>query len=289
MPRSIEQGFSDFLEKLKAKVPESQAAKNHRASIESCLRKKFGLNRFVRIGSFGNGTSVSGYSDVDYLASIPANEVTNSSSYFLTKVRSALDTRFPLTGVRIDTPAVVVPFGTYKSETTEVVPAGYVTQNTYKVYKIADGNGGWMNISPDAHNGYVSAVDRKHGGKVRPLIRFIKAWKFYRSVPISSFYLEMFTARYANGESSIIYSIDIKKILRQLVDRKLSFMHDPTEIAGTIQPCKTILSRADALSKTDTAATRAEKAWGAESIGDIKSAFDWWSLLYDGRFPTYYL
>src|SRR5690606_35163324 len=119
MPRSIEQGFSDFLEKLKAKVPESQAAKNHRASIETCLRNNFGLNRFVRIGSFGNGTSVSGYSDVDYLASIPANEVTTSSSYFLTKVRNALDTRFPLTGVRIDTPAVVVPFGTYKSETTE--------------------------------------------------------------------------------------------------------------------------------------------------------------------------
>lgn len=289
MPRSIELGFSDFLDKLKTKVPESQAAKNHRASIEACLRNNFGLNRFVRIGSFGNGTSVSGYSDVDYLASIPANEVTASSSYFLTKVRNALDTRFPLTGVRIDTPAVVVPFGTYKAETTEVVPAGYVTQNTYKVYKIADGNGGWMNISPDAHNDYVSTVDAKLGGKVKPLIRFIKAWKFYRSVPISSFYLEMFTARYASSETIILYWIDIKRILRQLADRELPSMYDPTGVGGTIQPCKTVLSHADALSKTATAATRAEKAYDAGSSGDIKDAFDWWSLLYGGRFPTYYL
>ncbi|EIL87438.1 MAG: nucleotidyltransferase [Pusillimonas sp.] len=289
MPRSIEQGFSDFLEKLKAKIPESQAATNHRASIEACLRSNFGLNRFVRIGSFGNGTSVSGYSDVDYLASIPANEVTASSSYFLTKVRNALDTRFPLTGVRIDTPAVVVPFGTYKSETTEVVPAGYVTQNTYKVYKIADGDGGWMNISPDAHNDYVSTIDTKLGGKVRPLIRFIKAWKFYRGVPISSFYLEMFTARYASTETSIVYSIDIKRVLRQLVDRELPNMYDPTGVGGTIKPCKTALSHADALSKTGTASTRAGKAYDAELRGDTKGAFDWWSLLYDGHFPTYYL
>lgn len=289
MPRSIEQGFSDFLEKLKAKAPESQAATNHRASIETCLRNNFGLNRFVRIGSFGNGTSVSGYSDVDYLASIPANEVTASSSYFLAKVRDALDARFPITGVRVDTPAVVVPFGTYKSETTEVVPAGYVTQNTYKVYKIADGDGGWMNISPDAHNDYVSTVDTKLGGKVRPLIRFIKAWKFYRGVPISSFYLEMFTARYASTEMSIVYSIDIKRVLRQLADRELPNMYDPTGVGGTIKPCKTALSHADALSKTATAATRAGKAYDAESGGDIKGAFDWWSLLYDGCFPTYYL
>lgn len=289
MPRSIEQGFSDFLDKLKATVPESQAAKSHRESIESCLRNNFGLNRFVRIGSFGNGTNISSYSDVDYLASLPAKEVSDSSSYFLTKVRNALDTRFPNTGVHIDSPAVVVPFGTYKSETTEVVPAGYVTENAYKVYKIADGTGGWMHISPDAHNDYVSTIDKKLNGKVKPLIRYIKAWKFYRSAPISSFYLEMFTARYASGESAIIYSIDVKNVLRQLSDRGLPSINDPAGISGSIKPCKTELLRTDALSKVATAATRAEKARSAELDNDIKGAFDWWYLLYNERFPTYYL
>ena len=44
--------------------------------------------------------------------------------------------------------------------------------------------------SPDAHNAYVASIDTKFGGKVKPLIRFIKAWKYFRDVPISSFYLE---------------------------------------------------------------------------------------------------
>lgn len=56
MPRSIEEGFEGFLAKLKATAPESDAAKRHRASIEACLKSNFGLKRFVRIGSFGNGT-----------------------------------------------------------------------------------------------------------------------------------------------------------------------------------------------------------------------------------------
>ena len=81
MPRSIEEGFADFLAKLKATAPEVEAAKRHRASIEACLRNNFGLLRFTRIGSFGNGTSVSGYSDVDYLASIPTSMLTASSTY----------------------------------------------------------------------------------------------------------------------------------------------------------------------------------------------------------------
>jgi len=67
MPRTVDEGFRDFLTKLTPSATESQAARSHRASIEARLKTDFGLRRFVRIGLFGNGTSISGYSDVDYL------------------------------------------------------------------------------------------------------------------------------------------------------------------------------------------------------------------------------
>lgn len=289
MPRSINQGFEDFLVKLKATVSESDAAKQHRASIESCLKNNFGLKRFVRIGSFGNGTSVSGYSDVDYLASIPTDQLTQSSTYSLAKVRNALDTRFPSTGVRVNCPAVAVPFGKYRSEDTEIVAADYVQElNGFKVYEIADGNGGWMRISPDAHNSYVAQVDAALSGRVKPLIRLVKAWKFIRNVPISSFYLEMRAAKYAEGESSIVYDIDVKRVLRSLWDHQLARMQDPTGFSGYISACKTEAQEEDALSKLRKATARAEKAVAASSDGDISAAFDWWRLAYDDKFPTYY-
>jgi hypothetical protein len=289
MPRTIDEGFRDFLQKLTASGTESEAAKGHRASIETRLKTDFGLRRFFRIGSFGNGTSICGYSDVDYLASLARDTLTANSNYSLGKIRDALDNRFPNTGVRVSCPAVVAPFGTRKSETTEVVPADYIKdENGYEVYDIADCKGGWMRASPDAHKAYVASIDQKLGGKVKPLIRFIKAWKYFRDVPISSFYLELRVAKYATGESSIIYEWDVKRVLCQLRDCQLAAMQDPMGISGYIAACKTDALYQDAISKLDTAATRAEKAHEAAEKGNISDAFDWWRLLYNYEFPTYY-
>lgn len=290
MPRDIKQGFDEFHDKIKTSVTETAAAKSHRSSIEACLKSNFGLNRFIRIGSFGNGTNISGYSDVDYLACLPTSALTKTSTASLVKVGNALYARFPNTGVRISTPAVVCPFGKYKSEDTEVVVADYIREEDgFKIYEIADGNDGWMEVSPDAHNYYVAAVDKKHGGRVKLLVRFIKAWKYFRDVPIKSFYLEMRVAKYADSESSIVYEIDVKRILAMLRDNELAVMQDPMGVAGYIYPCKTEAFKQDALSKLKTAATRAEKAREAEANGDTKTAFDWWRLLYNDKFPTYYL
>jgi hypothetical protein len=99
----------------------------------------------------------------------------------------------------------------------------------------------------------------------------------------------MRVAKYADGESTIIYDIDVKNILVMLRDNELAALQDPMGVAGYIYPCKTDALKQDALSKLKTAASRAEKAREAESSGDTKSAFEWWRLLYNDNFPTYYL
>lgn len=289
MPRTVDEGFRDFLSKLTPRATESDGVKRHRASIEACLQNNFGLKRFARIGSFGNGTSISGYSDVDYLACLPTDKLTQSSTYSLGKVRDVLDVRFPHTGVRVNCPAVAVPLGTTAAENTEVVPADYIKEsNGYKIYDIPDCAGGWMRASPDAHNDYVRTVDGKLSSKVKPLIRFIKAWKCFRDVPISSFYLELRIAKYANGESAIIYDIDVKRVLRQLLDNQLASMQDPMGVSGYIEACRTELQRADALSRLETAVIRAEKAREAADKNNVEDAFYWWRLLFNYEFPTYY-
>jgi hypothetical protein len=289
VPRSIDQGFNDFLNQLRPTAVESEGAKSHRASIEACLKNSLGLLRFTRIGSFGNGTSISGFSDVDYLACFPTDQLTSSSSYSLEKVRNLLDKRFPYTGVRVGCPAVVVPFGTTASERTEIVPAKYVgTNNGYKVYDISNCAGAWQRASPDAHNSYVQFVDQKLGGKVKPLIRFVKAWKCFRDVPISSFYLELRLAKYASDEKSIIYDIDIRRVLSLLSDNQLASMQDPMGVSGYVSACQTDSQKQDALSKLYTARIRAEKAREAAGRQQTKEAFDWWGLVYNDRFPSFY-
>jgi len=289
MAKTVDEGFRKLLGWLTPSGGYSDAAKSHRASIKACLESNFDLVRFFRTGSFGNGTSIQGYSDVDYFASIPRKKLKQNSDNTLWQVRDALDDRFPNTSVRIDTPAVLVPFGKDASESTEVVPADFIETNSsgYKIYEIADRNGGWMKSSPDAHNAYVAKIDDKLGGKVKPLIRFLKAWKCYRNVPILSFYLELRVAKYASEESSIVYSIDVKRIFKMLWNNQLAAMQDPAGISGYIYPCSTDAKKTDALSKLSRAITRSQKAREAEEAGKIKEAFEWWDLVYDNHFPAY--
>lgn len=290
MPRSIDQGFSDFLTKLTPSLTETQAAKSHRASIEACLRSNFSMSRFFRTGSFGNGTSISGFSDVDYFAEIPTYNLKQNSATTLSMVKEALNKRFPNTGVRVSCPTVLLPFGSTKSESTEVAPCDHVSyEGDYRVYEIANGSGGWQRSCPDIHNDYVREVDQKHSGKVKNLIRFIKAWKYYNSVPISSFYLELQVTRFCDGESSILYQFDIYTVLNNLLNSDLASMRDPKGISGLISPCNSDANLDEAMSKLRTAVTRANNAKLAASDGKIQDAFNWYNKLFNDNFPNYYL
>ena len=289
MPRTVDEGFRVFLQELTPSDDESDAAKRHRASIEQCIRSDFRLRRFWRTGSFGNGTSIRGYSDVDYMANIPIENLCQNSSTSLTKLRNALVTRFPKTGVRTSCPAVVVPFGNDGWETTEVTPAYYDrTMKRFKIYGIPDCAGGWLASSPDAHNEYVRFVDSIRSSKVKPLIRFIKAWKYLQNVPISSFYLELRVAKYASAKTSIHYSIDVKRIFALLDNIGLAQIRDPMGISGYISPCKSNTDLLKAKLKISTALYRATRACEVEKRGKIKEAFDWWNELFAYSFLIYY-
>ena len=289
MPRTVDQAFRDFHTRLTPTGGETAAASAHRSSIQQCIRANFGLDRFWRTGSFGNGTSISGYSDVDYMADIPSSALKRDSASSLANLRLALNTKFPRTGVRTSCPAVVVPFGSDARETTEVTPAFYVEQTRgHKVYGIPDCSGSWMKASPDAHNQYVRSVDNKLSNKVKPLVRFLKAWKYFRNVPISSFYLELRVAKYASGETTILYSLDVKQVLAHLHDVGLARMQDPMGISGYISPCRSSATFADAKSKLKTALTQATNARAAEQKNRNRDAIGWWRRLFGDRFPPYY-
>ncbi len=290
MAKTVEEGFKEFHSRLTPTLTESEAAKGHRDSIKACLVSSFGMTHFFKTGSFGNATSIRGYSDVDYFAVIPSGNLNENSLTTLRKMRNALDVRFPNTGVSVRTPAVWVPFGRDASESTEVVPADFIktSSNGYNIYEIPDGNGGWMNSSPKAHNSWVTYVNKEKGYKVKPLVRFLKAWKYFRNVPISSFYLELRVTKYASGEDYIEYSYDVRKILSQLYSNSLAGIQDPMGISGVIPACQTEAQKQEAYSKLQTALIRANKARETEKNEKISDAFYWWNLVFDSHFPSYY-
>jgi hypothetical protein len=289
MGKTVDEGFRKFHGTLTPTYEQSQSAKKHRVSIETCLEKSFEITRFVPTGSFGNGTSIRGYSDVDYFACIPIKNLYENSTRTLQEVREVLLGRFQDAAISMRPPAVRVRFGADASDSTEIVPADFLQgdHGGNFIYKIADGAGGWLRSSPDAHNNYVDEVDRKLGGKVKPLVSVLKAWKYYHGVPIRSFYLEIYVAHYASQKKSILYSRDVRNILTLLWENQLPASQDPKGIIGNILPCATKAQKFHTLSKLDFASARAEEARAAENAGKISDAFYWWNVVFAKKFPSY--
>jgi hypothetical protein len=124
MPRTVDQGFDEFLTRLVPTAAQREAGTTHRATVKAALEAKLTVRNFFETGSFSHGTGVRGHSDIDSLVSIGGSRP-DSSYTVLTWVKSALETRFPNTTVEIRRPAVVIKFaGGY--ETWEVIP-GFLT------------------------------------------------------------------------------------------------------------------------------------------------------------------
>lgn len=291
MAKTLEQGFDTFIEWLKPLSSEHEKAAAHKDSVKRCMENNFDCTSFFETGSFGNDTGVRHFSDTDYFARCPGNKFWTDSAYTLRKVKEALQSTFSRTSnIEVKTPAIQIPFGIYKSETLEVTPATYnglVTTpvgNKYS-YEIPNYEGGWMNSSPGAHIAYVNRENSRLNGKLKPLIQMIKAWKFYNSVPITSFYLELRVTKYAEKETVIIYDIDLKNIITMLNTNQLASIQDPMGISGYVPACKTTAKKTNALSKLNTGATRAIKAVENREA-NVDNAFYWWNLFFNQEFPN---
>ncbi len=290
MAYDIATAFDEFIAEIRTSRAELAAAAGHRSTIEAKLRQEFGMTAFFRTGSFGAGTSIYDFSDVDYFAVIPNANLKADSASTLSAMAEALRLRFPQTpNIRVNGPAVQLPFGLDGAEHTEVIPvdATGTTLLGFRQFDMPDGNGGWKFSAPESHKSFVDAHDERLGFKLKPLIRFLKAWKFYRGVPVRSFYLEMFVTACMVHENAIVYSIDVSNILSRLARHGFQDIVDPRFADMTISGCSTPLLRMEAIGQAANAAQWANEAWAAENRGRIADAFARWDLVFNGSFPSY--
>jgi hypothetical protein len=256
--------------------------------VKSALETRLDVINFFETGSFSHGTGVRGFSDIDALVSL-RNSRPDLSYTALNWIKDALQARFPNTTVSIDRPAVKVKFAS-GYETWEIIP-GFVKQSTPSgfSYHIPGPSSGskYIESAPKEHLSYVNEANKVPStGKTKRLSRFIKAWKYYCNVPISSFYLEMRCAQHVRSVTTYVDVWDVCLVLEALSSNQLASMNDPSGLVGKFEACSSDAKRADALSKLNTAAVRARKALDAQRAGNDTTAFTYLDLLFGGKFPS---
>lgn len=289
MPRTVNEGFEEFLRRLVPTKAQRDAGVLHRSTVKTALKARLTVNNFFETGSFSHGTGVRNHSDIDALVSI-GNDKPGSSYTALLWVKDALEKTLPHTPIVIRRPAVVVRFAA-GYETWEIIP-GFLTGRGHPdqyVYDIPGPSAGaaWIDSAPKEHLSYVNNCNSSpHDGDAKDLARLVKAWKYFCNVPVSSFYLEMRAAQHVSRQTTYIHVWDICQLLEELNSLQLGAMNDPSGATGRIYACSSTATAQEALSKLQTASTRARKALDASSAGDAATAFYYLDLLFGGNFPA---
>ena len=191
--------FDDFLRQLCLTVEECKDADGKADRVARCLWNNYYVGEFnpgcyLKVGSYGKGTSCRPQSDLDMLFLLPWSVharvdrlLGNRQSQLLQEVKRNLLETFPGTDLRADRQVVLAPFTTYD---VEVVPAFKFQDGTFL---IADANSGgsWRTSNPIAEYEDIRASDSLTNGKATHLLRMVKAWKRECSVELKSISLEV--------------------------------------------------------------------------------------------------
>ena len=285
MAKTVTEGFDVLLSRIPPSKAVTERARRHRDSIEKALRANFRVNRFLPVGSFGHGTNIPRYSDIDFFLVTPEGELSSNSPKAMREVKTVLARRFWATEVRVSSPAVLVPFSGGSTEHFEITPA-YADNEHKGIFWIPDGVRDWMLAAPKAHNAYTNAVNDRLNKRAKRLIRLIKLWNGLSAARLRSIYLELRVAKGLQEVDQVNYAWELTAAFRRIYRADLAAMQDPLGLTGLIHPC-TEARKSEILPKLGRALGRAEKAIAAEANGDMRTAFGWWNRVFDGNFPRY--
>lgn len=285
MARTVTEGFDVLLSRIPPSEAVTEKARRHRDAIEDCLRRNFSVDKFMAVGSFGHGTNIPRYSDIDYFMVTPDDELSSNSPMALRQVKNVLARRFWATDVRVSSPAVLVPFGSSSTERFEITPA-FADDDEKGVFWIPDGVKEWMLAAPKEHNAYINKVNDRLNKRAKRLIRLIKLWNGLSGARLKSIYLELRVAKGLQEVEQINYALELTAAFRRIYRTELAAMQDPIGLTGLIQPCSDA-RKSEVLSKISRALGRAENALAAESQGEMRKAFYWWNYVFEDRFPRY--
>ena len=285
MARTVAEGFDVLVSRIPPNEAVTEKARRHRQSIEACLRANFAVQKFMNVGSFGHGTNIPRFSDIDLFVVMPEEELSSDSARALREVKTVLAKRFWATDVRVSSPSVLVPFGSSSSERYEITPA-FADNEEKGVYYIPDRGTEWLLSAPRAHNAYTNKINDRLNKRPKRLIRLLKLWNGLSGARIRSIYLELRVAKGLQDVDQVNYAVELTAALRRIYKTELASMQDPIGLTGLIAPCSEV-RKSVVLSKLWTALRRAEKALETEEAGNMRKAFHWWNLVFSDTFPRY--
>lgn len=283
--------FTQFDKTLALTLFQEVDAMKKRTGVISCLNRHYygtssEYDNGFAIGSWGRGTAMRPPRDIDLYFVLPVavyyrfqNHWWNRQSALLQEVKEVLAETYPNTEMRGDGQVVIVRFDSFS---VEVVPAFLLDNGRYWVCD-THGGGSYKEMAPWAEHAEINAIDEACSNNLRPLIRMLKAWQDYCSVPIKSFQLEYVAAdflRQSDWRNKDFFWFDwiVRDFFAYLYHRANGFAIMP----GTLEE----VFMGDAWqSRAASAYHRAVKACEHERDNLVEAAGEQWQKIFGSMIP----
>lgn len=235
------------------------------------------------IGSYGRGTLVAWERDIDVIVALTDDpyweRYKGDSRSFLYWIRDGLNNAYP--GTKVSSKEVAVRMFLSENLQVDLVPAfGRDAQGNG--FFIPNGSRGWLATNPLYHDHLVATSDARLGGRLKPLIRVIKAWNLANGHHLKSFHVEMMVERMWHDVSSIPASMPVAMAssLKAAASWLLNPFPDPWMSSQNIDLYLSATDRAKVVGFFETDAADGARANAAEAAGRQAEAVDLWDAIF---------
>lgn len=242
------------------------------------------------IGSYGRETIVRPERDIDVMVALHSDYWANyqsDSRNFLRWLREGLNRQYAGTVVGVRQIAIHLALG--EGLEVDVVP-GFQRQGAG--FWIPDGTGHWQATNPPFHDKMMTDANVRTGGKLKSLVRVMKAWNIMGNASrLSSFHLEMICERVWQKATAVTFPalpVAVKSTLLTGAGWVRAAHQDPW--TGSGQRIDSYLSdtrRAEVAKTMEEDGARAQAALDYVSAGNQAAAFERWQIVFNHEFPAY--
>ncbi len=155
------------------------------------------------VGSYGRGTAVQGFSDLDMIFHLPYSEYekynsyqTNGQSALLQAVKKSIEKTYSRTSIKGDGQIISVPFD--DGITFEVVP-GFINKDDSYTFPNANNGGSWCTTNPKPEISAIKSRNKICNGNLIQLCRMARAWKKKWDIPISGLLIDTLAYNFIRG------------------------------------------------------------------------------------------
>lgn len=288
MARTITQGFEQLRQNLEITVLQSETVSSRQLSVRSALDDGLTVVETFLTGSYRRSTMIAPLkeADVDIVAVMDPSyfEQWGGQASLLDKVRRVLLKRYPTTPrISRDGQAVTIQFTDFF---VDVVPAfkrqggGFLIPDSIQKT--------WIATDPKKHVDVWAEANKKHGFKLVPIIKMVKAWNKLHSELLRSFSLEALILQTLSNVNISDYPSGVRYFFDKARTQIRSGVYDPAGYGGNV------VSYLDTYEKVNQVVTRLESAYqraidaeGYEQRGRTDLAFDKWRMIFGDYFPAY--